>query len=131
MIPVFQENFEKIKKPLIKLLRILTKIPVILAEYLFLSCILSIFLSFIISCFLFYKYVFLAQKVEPENIQKEVFLKEKTYKKVLEVWQREKEKFESVDFEQYIDPFKEKRIQSQLEVQTEEENEKGGNKEEE
>lgn len=83
----------------------LAKIPRILVKRLFLSCLLFFLFSLALGGILFYKYVFLAQKVKPEVFQRESLLKEDIYKEVLKIWQEHERKFNEADSKEYPDPF--------------------------
>jgi len=97
-------NIKKIK--IGKLKEFLGKLPLVLAQHSFLTCLFLFFSALIFGGFLFYKYSFLAQKVEPELLST-FLLKEKIYQDVLESWQRQEEKFNEADFKEYPNLFKE------------------------
>ncbi len=61
-------------------------------QHLLLSSLIFFLFSLILGGFLFFIYVFLPQKTEPEALQKHSLLKEDIYKEVLKIWQEEKTK---------------------------------------
>jgi len=95
-----------IKKPK----NFLKSLPKILAKHSFLTFLGLLFVTFIFTGIIFYQNIISAEKItEDETLKISTRFEEKTYQKVLEQWQKRKEKFEKVDSEQYLDPFQEKR----------------------
>ena len=93
--------FIKIKKAK----KILEKLSWFLAEHAFLTCLVLFFISLIFGAFLFYKYSILAQRAKPGELNRTFLLKEDVYQEVLNVWQKEEEKFQEADFKEYPDLF--------------------------
>ncbi|PIR71898.1 MAG: hypothetical protein COU42_03105 [Candidatus Nealsonbacteria bacterium CG10_big_fil_rev_8_21_14_0_10_36_24] len=83
----------------------LGKLPWFLAEHAFLTCLVLFFVSLIFGTLLFYKYNILAQRVKPGELSQSFLLKEDVYQEVLNVWQKEEEKFQEADFREYPNPF--------------------------
>lgn len=81
------------------------KLPRILGERAFLTSLLFIFLALILGGIIFYKYSILAQKVEPQIIEKPLQFKENLYQKVLEKWENRQKKFEETELREYPNPF--------------------------
>ncbi len=75
-------------------------------QHLLLSSLIFFLFSLILGGFLFFIYVFLPQKTEPEALQKHSLLKEDIYKEVLKIWQEEKTKFDETSTKEYLDPFR-------------------------
>jgi len=94
-----------IKERINKLKKILGKLPLIIAAHAFWACLVLFILSLIFGANLFYKYNILVQRAEPESLEQTVLFKEKTYNKLLEIWQERKERFQQADFKEYPDPF--------------------------
>jgi len=65
-----------------------------------------ILLAVILGVAIFYQYSFLAEKKEPQIIEKPLQFKEDLYQKILEEWQIRQEKFDKADSKEYRDLFK-------------------------
>ncbi len=98
--------------------KFLAKIPLILAKRPLLACFCIFFVSLIFGGFLFYKYVILVQKIEPEISQKDFFIKDKLYQEVLKIWQEKDEKSRNADLKEYPNffwlPTVEKKVEKKL-----------------
>ncbi len=94
-----------IKERINKLKKFLGKLPLIIAAHAFWACLILFILSLIFGANLFYKYNILAQRAELERLEQTVLFKEKTYQKVLEIWQERDERFQQADFKEYPNPF--------------------------
>ena len=68
-------------------------------------CILII-LVLILGGLVFYQYSFLAEKKEPQIIERPLQFKEALFQKILEEWQARQKKFEESDFKEYRDLFR-------------------------
>ena len=55
---------------------------------------------------IFYQYSFLAEKKEPQIVEKPLQFKEALFQKILEEWQARQKKFEESDFKEYRDLFR-------------------------
>lgn len=95
----------KIKSKINKIKEFLGKCPLILAKHFLLTSLSLFLLALIFGGFLFYKYVFLAQRAEPE-LSDSFLLKKKTHQEVLEIWQEQEKRFSEADSKEYPDPFK-------------------------
>jgi len=93
-------------KKIKKLKNFLEKLPLITAQHAFLACLFLFFLALVFGGLLFYKYSILAQKTIPESLEQGLSLDEKTYQKVLKVWQEQDRKFQEADLKEYPNPFK-------------------------
>ncbi|MBZ9578091.1 hypothetical protein KJA13_03645 [Patescibacteria group bacterium] len=88
-----------------KFKKFLEKLSLSIAQHAFLACLFLFLLSLIFGGFLFYKYSILAQKVEPEALDRFVLLKEGAYQEVLGVWQEHERISQEADFKEYPNPF--------------------------
>lgn len=92
----------------------LKKLLETLGVFAFFTFLVLLAFSLVLGAFIFYKYSFLVEKARIEDLEKPLQFKEKTYQKLLEVWQEREERFEEADFKQYSNPFqftlKEKRL---------------------
>lgn len=95
---IIKERINKVKK-------FLGKLPLIITTHAFWACLILFILSLIIGVDLFYKYNILAQRAEPEGLEQTVLFKERTYQKVLEIWQEREKRFQEADFKEYPNPF--------------------------
>jgi len=93
-------KFDKIKK-------ILKRLPRILGEQAFLTFLVLLFFSLIFGGLIFYKYLILAEKKEPEILEKPLFFKENLYQKVLAEWEEREKNFEQAKLKEYPNPFQE------------------------
>ena len=88
-----------------KVKKVFGKLPRILGERAFLVSLILIFLALILGGFIFYKYNILAQKTEPQIIEKPFQFKESLYQKILEEWQGHQRKFDEAELKEYPDLF--------------------------
>jgi len=95
----------KIKERINKVKKLLGKVPLIVTMHAFWACLILFILSLTIGANLFYKYNILAQRAEPEGLEQTVLFKERTYQKVLKIWQEREKRFQEADFKEYPDPF--------------------------
>ena len=96
----------KIKKIKLNKIKIfLSKLPRALGERAFLTFfgILIIFLIF--STFLFYKYIFLVERLEPEISEKSSQFDESLFQKVSQEFEERQKRFEEIKIKKYPDPF--------------------------
>lgn len=91
--------YKKIKIKKIK------KLPLIIAEHAFLTCLALFLLSLILGFILFYIYISLAQKAGLGDLESPRPLGQTTYQKVLETWQENERISQQVDSKEYPDPF--------------------------
>ena len=93
-------------KPEVKKIKeFLEKVSIFLAQHTFLTCLFLFFLSLIFGGFLFYKYIILTQKIEPESFG-QLQLEEKIYQDILAIWQEEERKFIEADLKEYPNLFR-------------------------
>ncbi|MBU2635263.1 hypothetical protein KJ841_02195 [Patescibacteria group bacterium] len=94
-----------IKERINKTKKFLGKVPLIITMHAFWACLILFILSLAIGANLFYKYSILAQRAEPEGLEQTILFKERTYQKVLEIWQEREKRFQEADFKEYSNPF--------------------------
>lgn len=68
-------------------------------------CILII-VALIFGGLVFYQYSFLAEKKEPQIVERPLQFKEPLFQKILEEWQVRQKKFEEAEFKEYRDLFR-------------------------
>lgn len=76
-----------------------------IAENLFLSFMVVLFLVFLISGILFYQYGILPQKKEPVVSGQAIQLQENLYRNILQEWQGREEGFQAIQEKKYPNPF--------------------------
>lgn len=96
----------KLRIKLSKIKEVLKGLPRTAAERAFLTFLVLFFLALILDGFVFYKYSILAEKAEPELLEKPMQFEEALYQKILEEWQFRENRFEGVELKKYSDPFK-------------------------
>ncbi|MFH1181261.1 MAG: hypothetical protein V1705_02625 [bacterium] len=79
-----------------------------LAEHAFLVFLCLTAISLLLGAGLFYKYLVLVKRAEPEITEKPILFSEKDYVSVLKIWQEKNDRFEAVGSKTYPDPFKER-----------------------
>jgi hypothetical protein len=62
-------------------------------------------LALIFGALIFYQYVFLAEKKEPQIIERPIQFKEELYQKILTEWEERQKKFDQVEQKEYRDLF--------------------------
>lgn len=82
------------------------KFPRQLAENDFLFSLVLIFIALILGGIIFYQYVILVQKKEPEIIKKPLPFNENALQEVLKTLKKHQEKFEETEIENSFNPFK-------------------------
>jgi len=82
------------------------KLPKLLGEKFFLTFLILLFLALILAGLIFYKYAILVQKEKIEIGEKILKFDEKTYQKILKIWQERERKFQESDLKTYPDPFR-------------------------
>ena len=87
-----------VKEKIAKLLRIL-------ADKAFLVSLGLLAFALIFGGLIFYQYAILAPKTEPPLSEEPFQFQEKTYRKVLEIWQEREERFEQAGSKEYPNPF--------------------------
>jgi len=85
---------------------------VAIAQHLFISCLVVFILALIAGSLLFYKYVFLTQKIDLEDY-KFFEIREDFYNEVMQIRRQKESDLKEVDSQKYSDPFKGK-IKEQL-----------------
>ncbi|MBU0476725.1 hypothetical protein KKB68_01820 [Patescibacteria group bacterium] len=99
-IPVLAKvNIDRVKQ-------FLKKFPKILIGHIFLAFWGILFLASILGVLVFYKYSFLAGRIEPEILEKPFQFEEKAYRQVLEIWQERGQRFERTETKEYPDLFR-------------------------
>lgn len=92
-------KFTKAKKFLIKL-------PETLAKHVFLTFLVLIFIAFILGGFIFYKYSFLVEKIEPQITKNPFQIEKNLFQKILNVWQEREKKFKETESKIPFDLFR-------------------------
>ncbi len=82
------------------------KLPKVLALRSFLTFFGLFALVLILGSLIFYKYIILIQKIEPQVTEKPLQFKEKTYEDILKTWQERENRFQVIDTKQYPNLFK-------------------------
>jgi len=82
------------------------KIPRIFKKHIFLSFLIPFLLTLILGGFIFYQYSFLAEKLEPQIIEKPLQFEEALYQEISEEWQIRQKRFEEAEFKKYPDLFR-------------------------
>lgn len=83
----------------------LGKIPVFLAENLFFSFLMIIFLAVFLANLFFYKYYILNQEIKQEIEQGQHIVNEKSYNDLLKIWEEQDKKFQNSESKNYLDIF--------------------------
>ena len=91
-------KFNKIKTFFIKL-------PRILGEKAFLTFLGFLIIFLIFGALLFYKYIFLAEKVQPEITEGPLQFNEELFQEILQKFEEKQRKFEETKTKAYPDPF--------------------------
>jgi len=89
-----------------KLKRFFKKLPRALAEHSLLTILALFFLSLIVAGLIFYKYVILVEKAEPQIIKKPLHFEEKIYQKISDEWAEREKRFNETNLKEYQDPFR-------------------------
>jgi len=77
-----------------------------IGENLFPFFCLLIIIALIFGSSIFYQYAFLAEKREPQVIERPLQFKEELFQKILEEWERRQEEFEKAEFKEHRDLFR-------------------------
>jgi len=81
------------------------KIPKKLAVYAFLTFLGILLIFSIISVFIFYQNVILAQRKEIEVSESPLGFDKITYQQILDIWEQKEKRFDEVDFEEHLNIF--------------------------
>lgn len=92
-------KLKTIKEKLAKLLKTL-------AERAFLVSLGLFAFALIVGGLIFYQYNILVPKTEPPLSEEPFQFQEKTYQKVLKIWQEKEKRFEEADSKKYPNPFR-------------------------
>jgi len=92
-------------KKLKKVGRFFKKLPLILGERAFLTCLILFFIAMVLGAFVFYKYCFLVEKKEPKFTQTLLYLDDKKLQAIIKAWQDRQAKFDAANSKQYLNPF--------------------------
>ncbi|MFH1820481.1 MAG: hypothetical protein ABH805_01015 [Candidatus Nealsonbacteria bacterium] len=93
------------KKGFKKITIVLNRFLIKPAEHAMVTFLFLSFIALITGGFLFYQYSFLAEKSEPEIIDKTTKFKEEFYLNILVEWQEREAMFKKVDEKKYLNPF--------------------------
>lgn len=91
-------RFDKIKV-------VFGKLPRILGEKAFLTFLGLLVVFLVFGAFLFYKYIFLVEKAQPEVIEGSLQFNERLFQKILEKSRDKQEKFKETETKKYPDAF--------------------------
>lgn len=69
------------------------------------TLVILFFLALILGGFVFYKYSFLVEKLEPKIIEKPLQFQEAVYQKIFQEWQIHQQSFEKADLKEYPNLF--------------------------
>lgn len=83
----------------------LQNVPRFLAEHSFSATLILILLSFIISGFIFYKYVFLADQKNPEIKDGSAVINEAQLNDLVKIWSEKDDRIKNVENKEYRNPF--------------------------
>jgi len=81
------------------------KLPRFLGERAFFTFLGLLFIFLIFAAFLFYKYIFLVERVQPEIAEEPLQFNEKLFQEILEKFDERERKFKETDLKQYPNPF--------------------------
>ncbi|PIV12654.1 MAG: hypothetical protein COS47_01475 [Candidatus Nealsonbacteria bacterium CG03_land_8_20_14_0_80_36_12] len=96
-------NLERVKK----IKNIFKKLAIVSASRTFSTFLILLLLAVIIGSILYYRYVVLIERREPEPPEIGVQFKEKLYQEISETWQDYQEELNLSEFKEYPDPFQE------------------------
>ncbi|OGZ66689.1 MAG: hypothetical protein A3C50_02265 [Candidatus Staskawiczbacteria bacterium RIFCSPHIGHO2_02_FULL_43_16] len=102
---IFNIIIEDSKKTVAKYGAVAKKLPWVLARHAFLFILLFVVLEAVIGTFLFYAYIFVPKTKNTEMVDSPETFQEKTYRSVLEAWEKRDAIIESSPQEEYNDPF--------------------------
>ena len=83
----------------------LKKIARVLAENSFVTFLGLFIIALGIGALLFYKYIILVQKTQPQITENPIQFKEKTYEGILQIWEEREKEFQATQSKQYPNPF--------------------------
>jgi len=83
----------------------LAKLPRVLGKRAFLTFLGLLVVFLIFSAFLFYKYIFLIEKIQPEITEKPLQFDEKGIQEILKKFEEVEKELKETEFKQYPDPF--------------------------
>lgn len=96
----------KIKKIKLNEIKVFfNKLPRTLGEKAFLTFLGLLIIFLIFGALLFYKYVFLVKKAQPEILEKPLQFKGELFQEILEKFAEREQKFEETETKEYPDPF--------------------------
>ena len=95
-------NLERVKK----IKNIFKKLAIVSASRTFSTFLILLLLAVIIGSILYYRYVVLIERREPEPPEIGVQFREKPYQEISETWQDYREELNLSEFKEYPDPFK-------------------------
>lgn len=82
------------------------KLPGILGEHQFIIALILIFFALILGGLSFYKFGVLAERKEPQILEKPLHFNEKAFQEILKIWEDRQKKFEETNLKEYPDPFR-------------------------
>ena len=94
-----------IKTKFIKIKNILRGLPWLLGKNAFLSFLALLFLAFLLSSVVFYRYVFAVKGVEIQGVQPTISFNNNIFQEVLIAWEVRAQKFDAADFASYRNIF--------------------------
>jgi len=83
------------------------KLPKTLAKHAFLTSLVLILVAVIFGAIVFYKYILLVEKKEPQIPEQSLIVDEKAIKEFLEIKKERQIRFDQADFKEYNNPFRE------------------------
>lgn len=101
----------------------LKDLPKKLSNRAFFTFLILLFLSLILGEFIFYTYFISIKEAKIEVSEKILQFQEKTYQRILEVWQEKEKQFKEADSKEYFNLFKEKKETQKQIIPTQEKKE--------
>lgn len=98
-------DFSRNKIKIEKVKNFLKRLPKLLAVHPFATFLVLLAVDLILSSFIFYKYVFLIERLEVQNFGNILKFDEATYQEVLNEWQQREEALKDIDSKIYPNPF--------------------------
>lgn len=93
------------KIKLIKIKDLLVKLPRILGEKAFLTFLGLLIIFLIFGAFLFYKYIFLVERIQPEAVDSYLQFDENLFQKISKKFNERERNFKITETKEYPDPF--------------------------
>lgn len=109
---IYYLKFMPNKIKLDKIKKKLEKMPWMMAERAFLTCLAFLFLALILGGIVFYKYGISAQKADTDILQRPVQFNKRVFQDVLYIWKEREESFQGTDLKEYSNPFQKNQASS-------------------